>query len=187
MGNFIKQVKRASHIHFFSCFHIQQCEVNCTAPAVAGLFCNIAFRKNFLFFQIRIEIRLHANILILNPPQDKVLHCTGRAIGIEHFQAITLNHHLIADSFQRPRGLLRQKCTGFLISIDTVSDKIVSRIVPDLLYDLRDVVRQKDKSRRIHLMLFHYSKFLSSTAFPLYIKSYLAMFHSGEYFIMQCL
>ena len=32
-----------------------------------------------------------------------------------------------------------------------------------------------------------YSKFLSSTAFPLYIKSYLAMFHSGEYFIMQCL
>ena len=72
----------------------------CAAAAVAGLFGNIALRKELLFIQFRVEVSLHTDVLVLYAPEHKLLHRALRAIGVEHLEPVALDEELVADGFQ---------------------------------------------------------------------------------------
>ena len=148
--NLTEQIKRPAHIHFLSGIHVEKGQIHCTAPAVTGLAGNIALCKKLLLLQFRIKIRLHPQIQILDPPQDKMPDRPGRTIGVKNLQTVSPYIYLIADFLQRSRRLFCQQRAGLLISVNALPDKIVRGIIADLLNDSRHIIRQYHKIRRIH-------------------------------------
>ena len=108
MGQLAEQVKGAAHIHLLAGFHIQQGQVHRAAAAVAGAGGDIAALEQLLLFQVWVKIRLHAQVQILDPPEHKVPHRAGGAIGVEDFETVALCVHLAADGFECAGGLPRQ-------------------------------------------------------------------------------
>ena len=91
MGDRAEAVKRTAHVKLPACRHIQQSQVDRTAAAVRGLFCDITALEQLLLLQIGVEIRLHADILILDPPQHEMLDRADGTISVKHLDAVALN------------------------------------------------------------------------------------------------
>ena len=150
MGRLGEQVEGAAHVELPARAHVQQREIDGAAATVAGLPRDVAPRKELLLRQLRVEIRLHTHVLILDAPEHEVLDRTGGAVGVEDLEPVALNKQLAADDLERPRRLDREQGAGLLVPVDPVADKIVGGIIADLLYDLRHVIRQQDEAGRVH-------------------------------------
>ena len=107
MRNLAEPVIRASHIDFFSARHVEQRKVNHAAAAVARLFGDISSDKKLLFFEFRIKIRFHPDILVLDPPEHKMPYGAGRPVGIEYFQTVTLYDQFAADRLESAASFVR--------------------------------------------------------------------------------
>ena len=150
MRYFAEQIERTSHIHFPAGFHIEKRQVDRASPAVTGLFCNVAFDKKLLLLQVRIKIRFHPDILILDAPENKLFHSPCGAVCVKYLEPVSFDKKLTADLFQGPGRFYGQKRTGFFISADSLTDKIVVGIIADFLDNMRDKVRQHHKTGGIH-------------------------------------
>ena len=149
MGDRAEAVKRTAHVKLPACRHIQQSQVDRTAAAVGGLFCDITALEQLLLLQLGVEIRLHADILILDPPQHEMLDRADGTISVKHLDAVALHHQLVADRFERAGGFFGQEGARLLIAVDALADKIVGRVIADLLDDAGHMIREQNKARGI--------------------------------------
>ena len=97
MGYFGEEIERAAHIDFLACLHIEQSKVDRAAAAVARLLRDVASREDFLFLKIRIEVRFHALVEVLDSPKDELPDGAGRTVGVEDLKAVPLRIQFIAD------------------------------------------------------------------------------------------
>ena len=150
MGKRAEQVKGAAHIQLFAGLHVQKGQIHGAAAAVAGAAGDVALGEQQLLFKIRIEIGLHADILVLDPPEHELLYRTGRTVRIKDLQPESLNDQLGADSLERAGGLDGQQRAGLFIAVDPLADEIIGGIITDLLHNVRHIIRQQHKARRVH-------------------------------------
>ena len=145
-----EQIEGAAHVQLPAGLHVQQRQVDRAAAAVAGLLGDIALGKERLLFQLRVEIGLHTDILILDAPEDEVPDRAGRPVGVEDLQPIALHDQLAAHGLERTRRLDGQQRAGLLIAVDALADEVVGGVIADLLHDLRHIVREQHKARGVH-------------------------------------
>ena len=146
MGYLTEKIKGAAHVHFSAGAHIQQGQVDRASTAMGGLARDIASLEQLLLFQIRIKIWLHAQIQILNAPQNEMPHRPGRTVGVINLQPIALYIHLIGHSFERSGCFFCQKCNRLFITVYPLAHKIVGGVIADLLYNARNIIGQKHKA-----------------------------------------
>ena len=79
------------------------------------------------------------SILILDAPEDELLHRASRTVGVKDLETVTLHKQLIADALQRAGRLPGQQGAGLLIAIDPLELEI--RAFIQLLGDLHRGVR----------------------------------------------
>ena len=150
MGDRAEQIEGTAHVQLLAGPHVQQRQIDRAAAAVAGLPGDVALGEERLLFQIRVEVRLHAQILILDAPEDEMPDRGGGAIGVEDLQPVAHDDQLAAGGLQGARRLDREQGAGLLVAVDPVADEVVGGIVADLLHDLRDIVRQQHEAGGIH-------------------------------------
>ena len=153
MGYLTEEIEGAPHIQFFPGRHVQKRQIDRTSSAVTRLAGNISLREQFLLFQFRIKIWLHADVLVFDSPQHKMPDRTPGPISIEDLQPIALHQHLTADGFQCSGSLYGKQGAGLLITVNALADKIVGGIIPDFLHNMRNEICQYYKSRRIQFFI----------------------------------
>ena len=101
MALFAEEVEGATHVDLFFSFHVEQGEVHRGPAAVAGVLVDVALREEHILVEFGIEVLLHARVIGVLGPLDKVRHRHLRSVGIVDYQAAAFGHEFIAGCLER--------------------------------------------------------------------------------------
>ena len=74
----------------------------------------------------RIKISLHASIVEILRPTNKIIDRLLRTVGIVNLEAIAVLHDVIGNVFERGGGFLGEERDGLSIAVNAVADEVVS-------------------------------------------------------------
>ena len=119
-------IKCPSHVHFLFRGHVKEGQVNSAAPAVSGMFVDIALWEQDILVKVRIKILLHTGIIRIQRPVHEVGHRPLRTVGVKDLQAVSLLNQFIAYFLKRRGGLFCKKRQRFFISVYPSAHKVVA-------------------------------------------------------------
>ena len=149
MAELSEKIKGTAHIRFPTLRCAEQRQVYRAAPAVAGALCDVSSGYERGFFQIRVEISLHALIFRVRGPAHEMGDGGLRTVGVVDFQPEAFRCQIAADQAQGLGSFPGQQCYGLLIPVDPAAYKVEGGEVPDVQKDIGNRVCQQHKVRGV--------------------------------------